>query len=187
MDGINQFSSLYCSAEWHIEQHCPKLASSIYNLAFRVAAKSGRFSVSYPHLAAYFDTTERTIRRAVHGLRDIEFFKRLSNEAGHACVYQPVHHRDWSQFHPGKCLERIEKPAYWEKDILGQALFAECDGRIKFFYPNVLKGLRGTGFSDVEIVQHMKTFRRLDTPPIGESWTRGFVSRFFRYLKNERN
>jgi len=187
MDGFNEFRRLHCSAEWHIEKHCPNPAASIYNIAFRVAKDSGRFSVSYPSLATYFHASERTIRRAVHGLREIGFFKLLSHDRGQSCTYHPIHHRDWLSQNPGQCLEKIETPEYWEKDLLGQALFAVCDGRVKFFYANVLKGMRNTGLSDLEIVARMKEFRQIDKPPAGQPWTRGFVGRFMAFLKAGRN
>jgi hypothetical protein len=185
MDGINQFSRLHCSAEWHIERHCPKPAASIYSIALRVTRKTGRFTVSYPKLAAYFDVSERTIRYAVHSLRDIELFKLLSSEPGRKCTYQPIHHDDWALKHPGKCLEKISGPDYWEQDLLGQALFAVCDGRVSFFYPNVLKGMRNTGLTDLEIVERMKKFRAIDRPPTGQPWVKGFVGRFMVHLKGE--
>ena len=187
MDGINEFSAFHCSAEWHIELHCPNPASSIYNLAFRVARDSGRFTVSYPHLAEYFQKSQSTVSRAVHGLRDVGLFKLLANDPGHKFTYQPIQHREWAQQHPGQCQEKISPPAHWERDLLGQALFTQCDGRIKFFYPNVLKGMRATGLSDLEIVERMKTFRRIDKPEIGLPWTHGLVGRFMKYLKNGSN
>src|SRR5258708_2907527 len=186
MDGIQEFARLYCSAEWHIEQHCPKPASSIYSIAFRVAKDSGRFTMSYPSLATYFHTSERTIRRAIHGLREIGFFKLLSNERGHKCTYQPIQHTAWKHVHLDQCLEKLEAPTYWEKDLLGQALFAQCDGRVKFFYPHVLKGMRNTGLTDLEIVARMKEFRQLDKPPAGQPWTKGFVVRFMAYLQGKK-
>lgn len=187
MDGIKEFSPLYCSAEWHIEKHCPSPASSIYNIAYRVASKSGRFSVSYPRLAEYFHTSERSIRRAVHGLRDIGFFTLLAKEAGRKCTYQPIQHNAWKLQHGDQCLEKVATPDYWEKDLLGQALFVQCDGRISFFYRNVLTGMRNTGLSDLEIVERMKKFRTIDKPPAGQSWTKGFVGRFMAYLKEGKN
>jgi hypothetical protein len=72
-----------------------------------------------------------------------------------------------------------------EGDLLGRELFALCDGRIKFFHTNVMKGMRSTGFSDLEIAAHMKRFRQVDVPT-GEKWTTGFVGRFIKYLKNQR-
>jgi hypothetical protein len=185
MNGLNEFSRLHCSAEWHIEKNCPSPAASIYNIAFRVAAKSGRWTVSYPTLAEYFHTSERTIGRAVHGLRDLGFFTLLASEKGRKVTYHPVHHKVWEQTHPGQCLEKIETPVYWEKDPLGQALFAQCDGRITFFYKNVLTGMRKTGLTDAEIVAAMKTFRQLDKPPAGQPWTKGFVGRFMHHLKSK--
>jgi hypothetical protein len=185
MDGINEFNRLHCSSEWHIEKCCPKPASSIYSIAFRVARTSGRFTVSYPNLATYFHTSERTIRRAIHSLREIELFKMLSSEPGHPCAYQPIPHSIWQQTHPGQCSEKLTMPD-WEKDLLGLALFTQCDGRVKFFYPNVLKGMRNTGLSDLQIVERMKRFREIDAPPAGQPWTRGFVGRFMNHLKSEK-
>jgi hypothetical protein len=186
MDGINDFSSLRCSAEWHIEKLGCKHALAIYQIALRVAFKSGRFSVAYPTLATYFNAHERTIRRAVHGLREIEFFELLSREPGHPVVYRPILHKpEWMEKHPNACIEKIAMPWDGEGDLLGRELFSLCDGRIKFFYPAVMKGMRSTGFSDLEIAAHMKRFRQVDVPT-SEKWTTGFIGRFVKYLKEQR-
>lgn len=203
MDGIGEFSRLHCSAEWHLERlDYPRLATAIYSIAFRISKNTGRFSVSYPNLAEYFDADERHVARAVRQLRQIEFFEWLAADPGHSCVYRPVPHSEWSRSHPGKCTEKIALPWDWEGDPLGRQLFAICDGRIKFFYPNVLKGMRNTGLSDAEIVECMKEFRRdgdgswkagLTAAEIAErmrdagectaGWTRGFVGQFMKYLR----
>jgi|SRR5579863_1024955 len=195
MDGINEFSSLKCSAEWHIEKlHC-KHALAIYQIALRVAYKSGRFSAAYSTLAAYFDAHEASIRRACHGLREIGFFELLSREPGHPVVYKPlVHARNpkmpaseivWVEKHPGQCIEKITMPWAGEGDLLGRELFSICDGRVTFFHPHVMKGIRSTGFSDLEVAAYMKRFRTVDVPT-SEKWTKGFVGRFIKYLKNQR-
>jgi hypothetical protein len=116
----------------------------------------------------------------------------LSREPGRPVVYKPiVHSRNskmpaeepvWVERHQGLCLEKLTLPWTGEGDLLGRELFSICDGRVAFFHPHVMKGIRSSGFSDLEIAAHMKRFREVDVPT-GEKWTTGFVGRFIKYLK----
>ncbi len=175
-------TTLYCSAEWHLVRMGSELACAIYSLALRLSQETGRFSVSIPTLAAYFGVDERAVRKAIQTLVAEGFFTELTAEPGKSKTYQAASHKDWAESHPAKCAEKLDFP--WSKgDPLGRALYAACDGRTKFFYPNVLAGMRKIGHSDEQIVAHWKAFLLADKPE-GERWKR-VIKRFMEYLREQ--
>jgi len=150
---------LHCSAEWHLAKLKTGVAGIIYTHAIKVSRKSQNYYCSIPQMAAYFGKDERTIGNAFHELEAAEFFERVREETGKAVNYRPVPHQEWGEHHPGRCLEKSEMQRQAERDALGTTLNAVCGQEIKtFFFPNVLKGLRKTQFTDAQIIDEFRLF-----------------------------
>jgi hypothetical protein len=143
-----------------------------------MSKQSQNYYCSVPQMAAYFDKTESTIRKAFRELRKLGFFEVIRFEKGKAVNYRPVGHLEWAKAHPDQCIEKLSMPWDSETDPLGRSLYAASGARVSFF-PNVLKGLRRHGFNDAEIVTEWKQFISEQDDPL--IW-RGIVKRFNEYL-----
>jgi DNA-binding transcriptional regulator YhcF (GntR family) len=96
---------MQCCAEWHLAKLQSKnTAALIHSLALKVSKQSGLFAVSATQLAAYLNTSERTVRRATHELVDAGFFEVVQRRNGTVVMYRPVNHRDWAAAHPAQCF-----------------------------------------------------------------------------------
>jgi hypothetical protein len=178
----DEIHSIYCSAEWHLARfqgEGTKYAPLIYNLAFRLADKSGRFWPSVPQLARYFNAPEKYIREAIHLLLESGFFVVLSAEKGKSVAYRPVPHSEWAEAHPGFCIHKDKLP-FGDGDELGCSLFAIADGRYRPF-PQFLTAMRKTGHSDDAIVEHWRVFLSTYTGP---RW-KGISKHFLDYLRGQ--
>jgi len=165
------------------------------------------FYASVPHLAAYFNTTQATVRAAIHHLCNIGFFRVLYNSSrgGDGPVsYRPLTHGEWEiKYGPGgslkppplstkypeaiKCVTKLEMP--WQDedmDPLGLALHRVSGGRFDP-YKNLIKGIRKAatkiGLDDESILVHFEAFVAQERPT-GKRWVNGFAGRFVKYLKN---
>jgi hypothetical protein len=182
-----EFSHYHCSAEWHLARLKGKgayYAPLVLSMALHLGKKSGVFSASIPRLAAYFNASENTIRKAIHLLVGQGFLEEISKEDGASYCYLPLTHREWAAKHPGRCTEKESMP--WSNepgDTLGVGLYAISGGRFKP-YPNFVKAMRNTGFDDAAIVQHFRNFAQ-QQKPVGKKWNIGFSGQFIKYLRGE--
>src|ERR1700722_1570205 len=160
----------HCSAEWHFAHLAgrgARYAPLIHNFALHLGRKSGVFSASVPRMAAYFDTNEKSIRKALHLLEGVGFLVFLRAENGGTTAYRPVMHRDWVPAHPGQCCEREVMPEWWAEgyDPLAKLLHGVSGGRFRP-YPNFIKAMRKTGHSAEAIAAHFGAFVQ-ERKPLG--------------------
>lgn len=95
----------HCCAEWHLAKLQSHVAALIYSLALQLTKKSGVFFLSAPQLSAYLNSSDRTVRRALHSLVECGLFEVVDRTNGFSVQYRPVVHKDWSTHNPGRCFE----------------------------------------------------------------------------------
>jgi hypothetical protein len=171
--------ALFCTGEWHISRLGATYAPLVYSYAMHMSKKSGRFWLSLPAIAEYFNADIKSIRKAVRALEKARFFIRLKNENSRAVSYRPLGHGEWAKRHPGCCLEKVQKTWHDEPvDPLVSRLYAASDGKLRL-YTNFVTGMRRTRLSDDEIVQAWGYFYAIDEQP----W-RGVFGRFMQHLRD---
>ncbi len=174
---IPKDSKFHCSAEWHLSRLKTMCAGLIYTHAMMLAKRSHNYYCSQRDMAEYFDKNRRTIAAAFQELVSLGFFEEIRADAGKAVNYRPVKHTEWAEKHPNQCVEKLAMPWDGEDDPLGRDLYAVSGGRVKAFFPNVLKSFRKIVNNDAAIITAFKEFWPTD------DGSRGVVRRFGSYLR----
>ena len=175
---MQEFSSYYCSAEWHLSQLKSKYAVPIYFFGLHISNKSDLFFCSAGNLATYFNCHRNTIYAALKQLQQLEFIEVVSKSYFEAVNYRVIQHDEWATFHPNRCVEKLEFPWSAEaNDPLAPQLYAVSGGKVKLLVHQA-KALHEICSSDTVIISCFKQFL------LNTTITKSTIPRFIKYLRD---
>jgi hypothetical protein len=121
-----------CCEQWHLADLSP-VCSLIYPFAYKLTRHTTKpFFPSARTLAGYFDRSESQIRRGLKELLELGFFELIRAGKFQTNTYRVLGHTEWAKIHPGQCASKETFPYTNDGDPLGQELWAETGGRIRF-------------------------------------------------------
>lgn len=170
----------YCGSIYHLMRLSGRGADAVlplYELSIRVGYKSGRFFARMTEIAIYLNCGRMNLYSSADLLVGSGFWKVLTATPGKAVEYKPISHEDWVAENPARseveCCKKLHMP--WddeEQDPLGKALYGVTGGTT--FFPNVLKGWRGIGLTDDQIIDATKRF--MESPAVAHTHDRENLS-----------
>jgi len=172
----------HCSIEWHLIS-LGATAIAVYNLAYRVAKKSGVFSGSTVEVGKYFGARRQTIGDAFAQLEALGFVEEITNgkSDGESNTYRVLSHKEWAAKHPGQCCEKVEFP--FGHDELGKQLYAASGGKV-MFRDFQMANYKKTGQTDEQIVQRWKDFLATNQTDFADKkWRKSAGYHFWQHLK----
>ena len=181
------YSTLHCSAAYHITQLEGRGASSAFVLYDRCCALGHESQKAFPNLrqlAPYLHVHEDVLYCAARLLVNAGWLLVESQKNGSPTIYRPVSHDSYVAEHgAGSCVQRYA-PDYWKSDSLGSAFYG-ITGGVKIGGPNVLVGWRKLFSRDELILMHAEKYLLAHPKPRYKneytSWLKGFGS----YLREQ--
>ncbi len=171
----NGESKFHCCAEWHLAKALPAPCYAIYSFAMRISKNSGKFSASAVSVAGFLGLSEKTVRRCYQKLAALGFFELLQRAKFESSIFRVLSHEQWRSEHPGRCTVEADP----DLDPLAEDLYKVSGGSMKFKQSH-LSAFRGTGLTDLEIVESLESYTfGHDTP----TSIRRFVAAFLCYLR----
>lgn len=172
-------SHYHCSAEWHLAKLSP-MCAPLYSFALRISrGHEGRFFCSAVNLAHYFGYDESTIRRALNQLHELGFLQIWRRQKFQPNNYRVVDHTQWAEAHPNQCVAKADIGWSDGQDLLGQELFVETGGRVKWRQFQI-DNLRRLGLSDARVALAFREFYKT----AGHDWKQSSIpTRFYAWLK----
>jgi hypothetical protein len=156
------------------------VCAPLYFFARRISHKTKIFACSAVNLADFLGYNDRTIRRGLHDLDEIGLFELEEQHLFCPTKYRVVDHKEWAEHHPGRCAIKLEYPWAGEGDPLGQRLWVESAGRVKFAEFQ-MRNIRKLGLKEAQVLMEFKSymerkgrFQNLKNVPAG----------FYLHLKN---
>lgn len=181
------YSTLLCSAAYHITQLEGRGASSAFVLYDRCCAlghQSDKAFLNLRQAAPYLHVHEDVLYCAAKLLVGAGFLIVEARKNGAPTTYRPVSHEEYIAAHgSGSCVQTYS-PDYWKSDALGSALFGMFGG-IKLGGPNVLAGWRKLFNRDELILMHAEKFARLNPKPAHKNEYTAYLKGFGQYLREQ--
>jgi hypothetical protein len=180
------YSTLFCSAAYHISQLKGKGAKDAFILYDRCCAlghETKKSFINLRNLAPYLHVHETALYAAASLLVDAGWLLVESRKSGSPTTYRPVSHDAYAFSHRDTCVQTYS-PDYWTQDQLGKSIYG-LTGGIKIGGPNVLAGWRKLFAQDEIILIHAEKYLQTNPKPKHKHeytiWLKGFGS----YLREQ--
>jgi hypothetical protein len=140
-DGDVVYSTLHCSAAYHISQFTGKGASQafyLYDVCRALGHESDKAFPNLRHLASFFHCHENQLYAAAKMLVSEGWLMVKTQKQGVPSTYSAIDHDAWASTHTDRCVQKLS-PDYWKGDPLGAAFYGATGG-CKIPGPNILVG-----------------------------------------------
>ncbi len=181
------YSTLHCSAAYHITQLEGRGASSAFVLYDRCCAlghESQKAFLNLRQLAPYLHRDEQKLYGAAKLLVGSGWLIVESRKNGSPTTYRPVSHDAYVAAHgAGTCVQTYA-PDYWKSDTLGSAFYG-ITGGVRVAGPNVLAGWRKLFSRDELILMHAEKFVSVNPLPAHKHEYTIWLKGFGQYLREQ--
>jgi hypothetical protein len=179
------YSTLHCSAAYHISQFTGRGAKDafiLYDRCCALAHETKKSFLNLRRLAPYLHVHENALYAAANQLTVAGWLRMESRKSGSPTVYGPVLHDAYITIKGDDSCVQTYSPDYWAQDALGKALFGLTNG-IKVGGPNVLAGWRKLFNRDELIIMHAEKYLKSNPTPRYKHEYTTWLKDFGSYLR----